>query len=269
MSGETQVKDRSICEEHNLPRKRHEEPGGFVWYEQCTGCEKDSAAREAEIEAEKAEEIAHAREYKTRELLKRLIVPERYKEAEIENFNPYAGEEGEKQREMLEVVDTFLNRTERAAEGPKLIGHSGLLLLGHVGTGKTHIGYGIAKKFIRQECREAQVYTMSEMVDEIQETFDRSSGKKKGAVLKNFKSLGLLVIDEVGMQPDTDSVFKIITAIITDREKELLPTVLIANLTIEELNENLGHVVMDRMRGASPAIFDWQSYRVLKQAKGW
>ena len=73
---------------------------------------------------------------------------------------------------------------------------------------------------------------------------------------------GLLIIDEIGVQYGTDSERNILFEVINDRYEDMLPTIMISNLPLNELAPLLGERVVDRMlEGGAVLSFNWPSYR--------
>ena len=77
------------------------------------------------------------------------------------------------------------------------------------------------------------------------------------------KLVEFLVIDEVGVQFGTETEKFIFYEVINRRYENVLPTVLISNLTSDELKTFIGDRAFDRFREDGGAIlaFDWESYR--------
>jgi DNA replication protein DnaC len=78
-------------------------------------------------------------------------------------------------------------------------------------------------------------------------------------------------MDEVGVQVGSEHEKMLLFEIINERYQECRSTVLISNLTREEIAGYLGQRVMDRFaEGGAVVAFDWDSHRkvsirVLKQ----
>jgi DNA replication protein DnaC len=81
--------------------------------------------------------------------------------------------------------------------------------------------------------------------------------------MRSFAQVDLLILDEVGVQFGTEFEKVIITDIINRRYSDMRPTIIMSNLTSDELSEYLGARVVDRMYegGGGVLAFDWESYR--------
>jgi DNA replication protein DnaC len=73
----------------------------------------------------------------------------------------------------------------------------------------------------------------------------------------------LLILDEVGVQFGSETEKQILFSLLNGRYKAMLPTLLISNLTRDELAVCIGTRNLDRLQeGAGTFIsFDWDSYR--------
>lgn len=138
---------------------------------------------------------------------------------------------------------------------------SNLLLLGDVGTGKTMLASGIIEALIdKWECR---LIKISDLFREVKSTYSKDSEKTEKEVIDYFSQVNLLVIDEIGVQFNSDAEKVIISDIIDGRYQKLLPTILISNLDNLGVENVIGKRPMDRLRegGGSMIPFNWESYR--------
>ena len=91
---------------------------------------------------------------------------------------------------------------------------------------------------------------------------------KKGAdrsekdVLKRLSAAGLLVIDELQERGETEWENRVVSNLLDKRYAADRPTILIANLSREDLAKALSPSVRDRMQEQGKGfLFDWPSYR--------
>lgn len=177
-------------------------------------------------------------------------IPKRYQDSTLSSFIA----DSEEKKKMLEEAIRFL-------EGQSLL--SGLLLLGRVGTGKTHIAISLMKEFVNKNPKEKALYsTMLKILRLIKSTWRKDAEETEESVIGALTKIPLLVVDEVGICFGTDAEKLIFNEIIGDRYNNLLPTLLIANCTVKELEAVLGDRVIDRFRdGGKVLVFDWESYR--------
>lgn len=79
-----------------------------------------------------------------------------------------------------------------------------VMLLGLVGTGKTHLAIGILKTAINSGFR-GRYMTVSRIMRDVKDTFAKHSESSEGEVLAKLISTDLLVIDEIGSSGRTSS----------------------------------------------------------------
>ena len=179
-----------------------------------------------------------------------LSLPKRLKGMSFDNYRPA----NSKAAEALEICKKF------AADMK-----GGLILIGSVGTGKTHLAVAICNAFCDAGKR-AKLVTIPEIIRAVRSTWgnraEYSNGETEEDVIEKYSVIPLLVIDEIGSQYGTDGERIIISEIINNRYNNELPTVLIGNVTMTQATEYLGERVIDRVRhGGRVVVFDWESYR--------
>jgi DNA replication protein DnaC len=137
-----------------------------------------------------------------------------------------------------------------------------LMLLGSVGTGKTHLACSIVQAAI-ESGRRARYETVMNTIRRIRETWGRQSQETERQVLAELAGLDLLVMDEIGQQYGTDNEKVLLYDVINSRYEKRLPTVVVSNFNVDGVGDYLGERVIDRLRenGGSAIIFEWDSYR--------
>ena len=138
----------------------------------------------------------------------------------------------------------------------------GLILQGKPGTGKTHLACAIANQVITNGAS-ARFTTVMQLVRAIRATWKRDSVQSEDAVLQSIIDYDLLIIDEIGVQYETESEKLILFDVLNGRYENEKPTILLTNLVGQELNTCIGERNVDRIQegGGTTISFTWGSYR--------
>ncbi|MDA0713492.1 MAG: ATP-binding protein [bacterium] len=160
--------------------------------------------------------------------LKYSNIPKRYLDARLSDFS----------FEITKDIEKFI----------KCTGWASLLVLGSVGTGKTHLACAIAHEAARtRTILYTTLYGMSQKVmADMNDYSKKEKYKHRGAEI--FQKVGILIIDEMGRSFATDAEKNRLFDIINYRYENLLPTVVLANKGKDELFHSIGEGVADRLR---------------------
>ena len=153
--------------------------------------------------------------------------------------------------------------------------------IGNVGAGKGRMACEITKKARLQniaypkkewtmshvpKLRPAIYRTAMEIFVELRSTYSPKASASEWDKMKAYEGASLLIIDELQVRGETKFEDGKLTSIIDSRYRQKRPTILIANLDIDQLSGQLSDAVNDRIRGSGQIYqFTWQSYR--KQTK--
>jgi hypothetical protein len=145
------------------------------------------------------------------------------------------------------------------------------------GTGKSRMAAEIAKNVrfpadqtrgkkltgAPKEIRRTSVYrTAMKFFTEIRATYRKDSARSEAEVIEALTEPGLLVIDELQERGETAFEDRLLTHLIDARYGAMLPTILICNLTKEQLFESINPSIADRIAENGKRIeFNWSSYR--------
>jgi len=131
-----------------------------------------------------------------------------------------------------------------------------LLLIGAVGTGKTHLAVSICQ----ETC--GTYTTLMRLVRNVRETYRRGCPDSEQDRIDFWSDRAMLAVDEVGVQACSDSERMLLYEIINQRNNFDLPTVLVSNETLETVGTILGERTMDRIAERGRVVlFTWASYR--------
>lgn len=180
------------------------------------------------------------------------------KRFENATFSSYHVESDRQRAEVERIVDYAHNFRDHFKAGRSLV------MVGRPGTGKTHLGFAILRHLLAASDKfTGRLVPVSELFRAIKSTWDRGSKKTEAQALAEFLSPFLLIIDEIGVQFDSQAESNLFYEIINGRYQAMLPTVVISNLSRNELIEVIGARSFDRLRENDGLIatFDWESHR--------
>lgn len=144
-------------------------------------------------------------------------------------------------------VDTLVHQSAVNVNGsglPTLGAGESMLILGPVGTGKTHNAYGVLHRLAKSGVRCSwTVTTAAGLYGELRPR----SGVDAEAVLDRYASSQLLILDDLGAAKNSEWVEEMNYRIINHRYENELPTVITSNVPPTKLAEHLGDRVASRL----------------------
>lgn len=225
---------------------------GDHFWQGCTRCQFDAVhSNDDEI---RKPALAIRRDRATNARLLESGIPLRFRASTLDSYRADTSDQAVALNRCLEYAVGF--------EGNWDDGRS-MMLLGDVGTGKTHLACAIAQRVIR-EFRAAARYAMAiEIIRDIKMTFDKKSEQTERDVYAGLLAPDLLVIDEVGVQHGSDFERQVLFEVIDLRYRNLMPTIVISNLGLVGLRKCLGDRAVDRLTdaGGPVVLFTWSSAR--------
>lgn len=146
-------------------------------------------------------------------------------------------------------------------------------LIGGRGTGKSRMAYEIAKhadlpRATRKigpnafEPLPAIYRTAMELFVELRASYHPKADWSEFDLLRWYRNAALLVIDEVQESAETNFENQKLTAVIDSRYQDGRPTILIANLTTDQLAKSISDSVISRIQESGGIVpCNWPSYR--------
>jgi DNA replication protein DnaC len=137
-----------------------------------------------------------------------------------------------------------------------------VILYGQRGPGKTRMAAELAVALGFGEYRTAMDFFV-----EVRATFKPRSPVDEGEVIDALTIARFLVLDEMQVRGGTVFESNLLTHLVDKRYSGMRPTVLIANLTHDQLAESLGASIVDRVAENGAVIHcDWPSFRTSQNA---
>lgn len=251
-STETLQEQPATCAEHGAYTshgiKLPITSGKVIW----TGCPVCARAAHEKEEADKHAAEERQRQARIEEKMQRAGIPKRFRAKNFENFTASSAD----QQKALSIAKTFAAKfKEHQQRGTTAI------FAGRPGTGKSHLAIAIAQA-VMQAGATAFYVTAREMLLLLRARWDNPAAPSELEVLRMLTSVSLLIVDEVGVQNNTDAEKNQIFSVIDGRYREQLPMILLTNLGKAGVSEYLGERSFDRLREAGLWVpFGWGSHR--------
>jgi len=153
-------------------------------------------------------------------LLEQARIPRRYHHCELANFD-FDGERRSLASARLAAC--------RFVEEYPLDDHQGLLLVGPIGVGKTHLAVGILKELILQKGVPCLFYDYRELLKEIQNSYNPTVATTEMQVLRPVFETEVLVLDELGAIKPTEWVWDTVSHILNTRYNDQRTTIITTN----------------------------------------
>ena len=215
------------------------------------------------IERGKEREVVRC-EWRVKDRCERLLaaarIPARYEHCELSNFQY---DSADKRLKSVIEARTFAGRF--VEEYP--VDKTGLLFVGTVGVGKTHLAVGIIKDLIREKGIHCLFCDYRELLKSIQNSYSPSVQATEMEILRPVFESEVLVIDELGAVRSTEWVFDTVNYLLNSRYNDNQTTIITTNFpdgeeTDAEINnlrspseaeraarrETLGDRIGERMR---------------------
>lgn len=162
-----------------------------------------------------------ANEVRRERLQRQANIPVRYEHCTLEAFEIWDEQNPRLQlarRAVTDYVHLYPHNDKQ-----------GLLLMGPVGTGKTHLAVAALQYLVREKGVRGRFADFSSLVLEIQMTFDGSGAKRD--ILEPLIEAELLVLDELGAGKTSQWVSDLLYFLVNSRYLEQRPTVFTTNFT--------------------------------------
>ncbi|NOH26820.1 ATP-binding protein [Vibrio mediterranei] len=138
-----------------------------------------------------------------------------------------------------------------------------LVMAGSTGTGKNHLAVA-AVKLLSEGRQSSQMVTFNNLMLRIRATYHKAATETEWSIIESLSKVDDLVIDELGVQRQSDSEFLMLNTLIDNRYANQKPTVLLSNLTGDKLAKLLGQRAFERVIEGDICWIEmgWGSYRL-------
>ncbi len=217
-----------------------------VKHSQCPEC----------VKAELADIEASLRALRVADLIDNAGIARRFEACEFDNYQAINQDAAKNLAACQRYASSW---PERLNAG------TGLVMTGNCGTGKNHLAVSMVKNIVRNHLASVEVTDVMRLTRAVKSTWRHNAETTEEEVIERFASLDLLIIDEVGVQFGSPTEMTILQEVINARYESVLPTILISNLTFEQLKESIGERIVDRVTdgGRNRLAFGWESYRAI------
>lgn len=163
----------------------------------------------------------------------------------------------DKQRYILDRCRKYVDNFGRVFE----LG-SCLVFVGNPGTGKTHLATGIAYDVMKAGFS-VTYQRLYDLMIRIKSTYVKNAPENEATIIKSLSEYDLLVVDEVGLKGLTETEVALTYQLIDKRYENVKPTLLVSNLSQDDLEKSVGTRTIDRLYENHGVflVFDWESNR--------
>ncbi|QIB68231.1 ATP-binding protein [Aminipila butyrica] len=123
----------------------------------------------------------------------------------------------------------------------------GLLFLGSVGTGKTHLAAAISNLIIAQHVIPVKFVNITLLLAEVKDTYEEGKDKSEKEIIRQLSEVELLVIDDLGKEKPTEWSNSVVYSIVNNRYENYRPLIITTNCSVDELRERLGEATASRI----------------------
>ena len=152
-------------------------------------------------------------------LLAAARIPKRYEHCELSNFESYGPHK--------QLASSRLAAGKFVEEYP--VDSTGLLLIGSIGVGKTHLAVGIIKELILSKGIACLFYDYRELLKQIQNSYNDTVKATELEVLRPVFETEVLVLDELGAVKPTEWVWDTVSLILNARYNDKRTTIITSN----------------------------------------
>ena len=142
-------------------------------------------------------------------------------------------------KELIKKLKRYVDKFESMKEK-----NTGLIIYGGVGTGKTYLTCSIVNAIIEKYMYECKMMNFSQILNELQKGgFDLD----RNEYINHLTNKTLLVIDDFGIERDTDYALEQVYNIINARYQKQKPIIITTNLDYKEMEKAQDNIMLERI----------------------
>jgi len=181
------------------------------------------------------------------------------------SFDSFDGGEGVKK-----ICNDFIKKYERNTDGLTdfgLVNYPGsLLFTGQPGCGKTHIAISIYRELIQQgKDGWTNFITVPEFLLKIRNSFNlrdrEDDNETEEQIIKEYATVELLLLDDLGTEKTSEFTIQSLYLLLDRRNRELRPTIITTNLSLQEIEEKLDARIASRLSEMKIIKMNMPDYR--------
>lgn len=150
-------------------------------------------------------------------------IPKGYWDCTLDAYETQFSGADPSQVRALKIARTFVEKYPVDTNG------KGLLFIGSLGTGKTHLAVGVLRRLIQERGAKGIFCDYGALIKDVQLTFDPRSGMSESNVLEPILKTEILVLDDLGAQKPSDWIWDNIALILNTRYNNQLTTIITTN----------------------------------------
>ena len=150
-------------------------------------------------------------------------IPERYRDYTLDGFDP-----------SFRGADPSLGRAHMTARKfveayPVDTAGKGLLFIGSIGVGKTHLAVGVLRRLVQERGVRGLFCDYRELLKNIQNSYNAQVNTTELELLKPVFAAEVLVLDDLGAQKPNEWVWDTVALILNSRYNDKLTTIITTN----------------------------------------
>ncbi|MCU4576108.1 ATP-binding protein [Acinetobacter courvalinii] len=234
------LQSKSICSEHKIPL--------IIMFgrESCPTCDIEYVNSSNKEHAKQVNQAVREKHFAG------AMLPKRH---ENSGFRNYTTELPGQKNALLQVS----GYAKKIVKGDV----TNLVMVGSTGTGKTHLSCATARTLLAKG-KFARYITSEDMAQKIMKAWDRESkDQSEASVIYEFTQYDLLILDEYGLH-DREKRLELVHKVLYSRYDDAKATMLISNMTLEQLKVDLGDRLWSRFQhgGLTVVECNWNDGRV-------